>query len=390
MIRFTRFGVDKMIFNGAVIDMNYEKYSMKMREKKRIPYLDYARGIAIIIVVLLHLTWLPKTLGYVEVIGRMQAMLNDLFNSFVMPLFFIISGYLIALKNSYRQFSFSKGTKRLLIPYFLISLLYILIEICSNKPWLGRFYATICGRGQAPAWFLASLFFAECALNYLLYTWSNLFSENQRKKVFIRVVGVAITTAITTFLADKLIKSLSIQSDFIMYPLVSVFRFFPSLFFLSIGWIYGNVFCGVFLEEKKIKKIIVFIVSMFVMGVVQVISKNEVNMHLFKFANVIAFLITGCTGSLAILAFCSLLPTNIHALSEVGKLSLHIMWIHYPPMSTLEIVIYCFYRLGWIKDYWGMSLVGIIVSTLLALAFKKAVNCFLFYYNSLRGTRKTS
>ena len=77
---------------------------------KRIDYLDYSKGIAIILVVL----------GHIFNGGNIKTYIY----SFHIPLFFIISGYLFNYSNinSFNEF-ISKKTKVYLIPYLNIALL---------------------------------------------------------------------------------------------------------------------------------------------------------------------------------------------------------------------------------------------------------------------------
>lgn len=100
--------------------------------KKRVTYLDLAKGIGIILVVL----------GHME---NINAGLRTWISSFHMPLFFVISGMLIALKNEDKklivQDSATEGrwsglktltlkkARGILVPYAWFSLIYIPIDI---------------------------------------------------------------------------------------------------------------------------------------------------------------------------------------------------------------------------------------------------------------------
>ena len=80
---------------------------------KRVHYLDYAKGIAIILVVL----------GHIFSEGNIKTYIY----SFHMPLFFIISGYLFNYSNlnSFKEFIY-KRINGILIPYCTFSIINIL------------------------------------------------------------------------------------------------------------------------------------------------------------------------------------------------------------------------------------------------------------------------
>jgi len=88
-----------------------------MEEKKnRLSYIDTARGIAIIAIILGHL-------------GNSD--LNRVVFTFHVPIFFLISGYFISRKDSYPAF-IRKKARSLLVPYLTASLLIILFSIIRN------------------------------------------------------------------------------------------------------------------------------------------------------------------------------------------------------------------------------------------------------------------
>lgn len=119
----------------------------------RISFIDTAKGLGMILVV-----W-----GHIVSTG----LLNQIIYSFHMPFFFFVSGYLLQLKQKELSYDFiRKGVKRLIAPYAVFSLMYLLFyEIPVNKEGLVEvgymLYQTLCCRGMAPLWFLPSLFVAE-------------------------------------------------------------------------------------------------------------------------------------------------------------------------------------------------------------------------------------
>ena len=83
--------------------------------KIRYPYIDIARGISIALLVLGH------TLGYSE----HSKLVYKLIYSFVVPLFFLVSGYVSSMKGTAKQFL--KGRfMRIVLPYFLWGLFFLI------------------------------------------------------------------------------------------------------------------------------------------------------------------------------------------------------------------------------------------------------------------------
>lgn len=79
-----------------------------------------------------------------------------------------------------------------------------------------------------------------------------------------------------------------------------------------------------------------FMISGLCFFIVQSITQNTVNMHTYTFDSLVIFIITGLTGTLFLLETCLMLPRNIKVLSEIGKSSMDIMILHYPPMPILK------------------------------------------------------
>lgn len=128
-----------------------------MMERKS--YLDVAKGIALLLVV-----WGHAGMG---VPGLGTAIIQ-----FHMPLFFIVSGYLFKNTQNKTGSKFLKKAKRLLVLYFIFSLIYLLLgttkDLLAHQPvdikefmellfyWNGNVV-----RMGTPMWFLPVLFFTD-------------------------------------------------------------------------------------------------------------------------------------------------------------------------------------------------------------------------------------
>ena len=142
-----------------------------LKEHKRIEFIDFYRGIGIILMIMGHI-------GYGEIFGKF-------IHAFHMPMFFIISGYFFKNVNTYKPLEFKlfikKKAKQLIIPYVFFGIIHLVIYAIINyenkNSILNRLYSFLFintdGLPIAGAlWFLTSLFFAEI-IYYFISTIKN-------------------------------------------------------------------------------------------------------------------------------------------------------------------------------------------------------------------------
>ncbi len=121
---------------------------------KRIEYIDIARGIGILLVVLAH-----NDFGYISQYGY------EVIYSFHMPLFFFLSGYFIKTDISFFEF-FKKRFHSLLKPFlftiFLIYFMHVSFEKMAFGTAIRRIVKSLYGTGVyidwVQLWFLPNLF----------------------------------------------------------------------------------------------------------------------------------------------------------------------------------------------------------------------------------------
>ena len=135
------------------------------RLANKLPYLDIAKGIGIILVVIGHCILDAASPAGIPVPA--MKVLHGVIYSFHMPLFFYISGFLISRKVGSIQSKkalITKKIKRLLIPYFFVGLCYaplkLLLSQFANKPYdfnnLWKIFLGVNPDGEL--WFLYALF----------------------------------------------------------------------------------------------------------------------------------------------------------------------------------------------------------------------------------------
>ena len=138
-------------------------------EKKRIDYIDIAKGIGIIFVVLGHSEFHQS---------HILRLLSGIAWTFHMPLFFILSGLCFRKKGNEIIYALFK---RLAVPFYFTILLFVLFYLATghieeSKDWIwGGLYASGVSyytpfyiKGVGALWFLLALFWAKIILNYIV------------------------------------------------------------------------------------------------------------------------------------------------------------------------------------------------------------------------------
>ena len=136
---------------------------------KKLSYLDFAKGVCMLLIVFGHFFPYSKSAVMVYV------------NSFHVPAYYIISGFLIEYTGEYKK-SFPALIKtnilRLIVPYVcfetICNIIYCVFHGFSNLGWLQWQSFTLYGAGL-PTWFLPVLFVSKCYLLCLRKLTSNKY-----------------------------------------------------------------------------------------------------------------------------------------------------------------------------------------------------------------------
>lgn len=277
----------------------------------RCEYLDYAKAIAIILMVLLHTT--SRYSGLSNIIG-----------SFHMAVFFIIGGVFFNINGRSFVEILKKGIIQLIIPYFVFSI--CALAICWISPYLHPelypgldsfskiFRAAVIGIfvGQdyysgysfmplGPLWFLLSLFW--CRL--LSYFWIKTSPY-----IWIRRV-VILGLLVSIYIYHPLI--LSLDGMAVSFP------------FFVIGYYTGNFFKNIDVIKLQYKIVLaviclavlcVFTDSQLVFGAGRIVGN-----HIIAYSR-------GLAGSMALIVIC----TFIHHIPRVS------VWLSLLGASTITVL----------------------------------------------------
>ena len=317
---------------------------MSVQNKNRLPYLDYAKGIGIFFVVYAH------SIGYLTEATTAESVIWNVIYSFHMPLFFIISGIGLYYKLSKAE-SVSIGAetrrmaKRLLVPYAFWCVVDVVLwfgaSIIKHENLLlsvvKNVYNAFTGR-LTPIWFLQTLFIVEVLFIVL---WDVINRAAKKYSEFIWCT-ILLVLYILTMIFDYIYRYVFIgQNSLLLNNVVTLlFRTVPSLAFLCVGYLFGQIVTKCHLLFGNRAKIALLAVSSFaVFLAVELLSGNGVDLYQFILGNVFVFYLVGILGSISFLFISMLLPDGIGFLSAAGKESMHIMVMHHPPVIVLYALI---------------------------------------------------
>lgn len=297
---------------------------------KRISFIDAARGVGIMLVVLGHV------IGNEEMTFTGSDIVFKFIYSFHMALFFVISG--IVLGQSLRGKSISKNDirhrvrsriHRLLVPYFVWSFIYFLLDVRTLedlrvvKEW---FYCIFTFRGRAPIWFLAALFWAEFCVILL----AAIFKQNKVRIGIFTLVMIVI--AVILWKLYGILPTLPMPVD---YLISSICREAVCVIFVLSGYLVSQRIVSV----ENIGPSLLWAAGIGCVNfLVFWLFCDGNNLHTYHILNLYSFLINGLLGSLTVLLLCKALCKLIKAdlLQRIGRASLGIMCIHYTHLPFIQ------------------------------------------------------
>lgn len=344
-----------------------DKKQLIANKPNRIRYIDFAKGIGIILVVIGHM--IPSWYG----VGLW-------IYSFHMPLFFLISGVLHYKKYSdtvnynLSDVAISKA-KSLLYPYAVFSLLYIIIFSLYKGFSVELFISTITLDGKSAFWFLPGLFIAEIvffAVKKILKKWWS---------ISIFYIIVLIATSVFSFYYDYNSDAV-IQKFFLRF--LNIFnRALIGSIFLFLGYLFMII-----KSRINLKKVSICLIGFFAFAV-NLASfftfHNFVDLHYSIIGNPIVYYLNAISGSVFILIFCYLLNSfnlnlcKFDLISFFGKNSIIILATHLNfGLTTISYKLVIF---DFITDIQAIFIL-LIMETILILVINKWFK-LIYDYKSL-------
>jgi len=328
-----------------------------MENKFRLEWVDYAKAIAIILVVYRHILIGVQRSGITVDLWLIN--INEVVYSFRMPLFFLLSGIFVAKSIAKRQGYRFVGYKfnTIYYPYLIWGVIQITLQIIlskytnANRSIIDYTYLLINPRAIDQLWYLSALFTVSI-LFYLLYSYFNF------KNIYIFFLSV-ILYGFSAFVKD--------------YSLIH------DLCYYIIFFVIGHLISNILLEPKNFQflyslKLFLLLTPLFWYSQWYWLHNQDMNMYLFA---IIALLGTAYVFSISfILAKYKLFSF----MKIVGKHSLQIYLLHVMIIAAVRIVLTNILGLtqpevilliGWILGvYLPILMYNIIKTTKLIVLFK--------------------
>ena len=260
-------------------------------------------------------------------------------SSFHMPLFFIVSGLLMAVKNE-QNLDFHEVVRKkfrgIIIPYLWFSLSYFIIDIgnllviknIDKKTFIVDTISSITFYGMSVLWFLPALFLASIGFIYIKKKLSD--KVNLVLLIVIALIAYVLKLEVAKYYAlyiDSILITSIINVIYIFLRAAVSMSFVGYAFYIR-KW-YENVVIG----DKKFKfidnKIFEVIAGLVLVGAGfgASMANQCVDLHNIILNNVILYYIGAFTGVYGIILLCKAAP-NVRVITYYGRNSIIVMAAH--------------------------------------------------------------
>lgn len=280
-----------------------------------------------------------KVIGIFFVIYAHTQLFHPLQNwiySFLMPVFFFISGYLFSFKGKNNIKDFVKRRYRqLLIPYIKINavtyifwffiLRHVGVSNDENIPFWKPLLATLLGDGEnmihdVPLWFIVCLFIMEITY-YALY---------KEKKIHSRI----LLTAAFMCIGYTSYKTLGNALPF------SLGTMFTGMIFYSLGneLRRGNFQFKYIKDNNKLSAAVSTIIFIILLTatVLMSIENGRIRMYRNLYGFYPLFLLNGICGIFMVMTFCKLLETRNRLITYISRNTIWISGYHFLTFALIK------------------------------------------------------
>ena len=281
--------------------------------QKRISYIDTAKGIGILLVLIGHSEY-PST------------NLITWISSFHMPLFFILSGILFAHTGAAAKKTKSFLKKKfcsILIPYLAFSILSILASAILDYESFPAYLwtallQTISFYGISVLWFLPALFFCEVIFFFI--------KKYTSPKTMVLTIGSILFLSILGnegyhrhFIVTEAYSSLLLS-----YLFVVLIRTGIAITFLALGFYLYRALSG---QRLSTGNYLLLSAGFLLLNLFLGFNNGGVDLNQIVFHNYMLYYLAAFCGTMFVLCLCNALPA-LPPLTYMGKNSLIIMATH--------------------------------------------------------------
>lgn len=315
-----------------------------MEQKKRVTYLDMAKGVGIVLMVTGHLIGSVQTIDYKTYFEPIYQWIA----SFHMPLFFIISGILLWItKEESRDLcqSIYRKARTLLLPYATFSIIYIVMNIytCIFHPDLlefsdlGKFFIyTLTFRGVSVLWFLPTLFFGK-----VLFLWCRKRLTDRQLTLLFGVTGLAVLLISPAFHWEDWESSYGMMAFGAL--LQTACRSLLSCSFLLAGYRAAGL-----LQKNEKKTAAGFLTGALLaaIGGILCFQNGTVDLNYMVFHNILFYMLCACASSFGVILLCKHTYQS-RLLRFYGVNSLVIMATHMEFKVMMHSIMFAY----WLNQY---------------------------------------
>ncbi|MDO4962891.1 MAG: acyltransferase [bacterium] len=349
----------------------------KVVKNERIKFLDVAKGIAIIAVVLGHTAGVCESsiFNNMYIMGNINKNIIIFTSSFHMPMFFILSGIALFYNNTWQNISikefFIKKSKKILYPYVIFSILIILFQsiMFSGVDILKDIIDTVILNGISILWFLIALLIGE-----VLFVTIIKLCKNKLTKIIIFILFI-----ITNLFLYK-INYIPYYDKYInIFKILNVLnRGIAASVFISIGYYSTKI-----LKKMKITKIMQFTLGLLTFILYLYFYKNNgVDFRMSVIGNPIWYSINLSLGTFSFIMFSKTILEKCKFLAFLGKNSLiiyltHLNFLIINHSINLSLKIFAFK--SYIIQFIFLSSIIIAIESLLILIINKYLKILIDY-----------
>lgn len=295
--------------------------------KKQLNYLDIARGIGIVVVILAH-------------IDTGDNPMCSWIGSFCMAIFFFVSGallnYLDRWRNDNAMQILIKRVKGVLYPYLTFSALvifyYTFMRIVFRQGSFSNIwdivYSTVTLSGYDALWFMPTLFFAELICVLLLRYFGRRNKEQDNKDIAGEWIGFILVTAASLVCWRILTVGIIEQFADGWFAFVKLTRVLMSCVFIYAGYFYFEYKDRILKLNRK-----VMIAACIIWLIIDFPIAQPNHFVDYAFVRIVSLplqYLTGILTSGAILYLGEVLNIKSRPLEYFGKNSLTMMATHNP------------------------------------------------------------
>lgn len=305
--------------------------------KERIHYIDVAKGLAILIVVLGHCA--------ATTIGDHSRLFYTIY-AFHMPFWFFLSGMLYNSKDW--QSFFSGKVKALLLPYLFFFILNIFsYQVLNYTDHLQLFQFVRFGG----LWFLLALFYVVISY-YVLDTYC-----------FKKFQGISRKVVLTILAFSFLIVGVEGGKDL---PISALSTAMVCFFFFHLGVLVREFKGNLNYQTKRDRTIVLglSLILIFILAYTAPINPVPVDVNYGRYGNKVLFLVQALLGILGFLLLAAALKKN-NNIEYLGRNSLLILVLHIPLWHVFDTLFSLVGLFGYVRLLFVFICVSIL--TLLVL-----------------------